>query len=280
MPVIRPMRAADASAAHDLAVHTFAVLDRGMGIEPEPPPPDASVRYSHCVETDPGGSWVAEEDGELTGCALAIRRDDVWGLSLLIVRPDRQSSGLGRALLAHAVDYGHGARGRIILSSPDPRALRTYSRIGLEAHPCLVATGYPQDVLQPPEVREGTREDLPFTEEVDRYVRGAAHGADIGVMLELGSTLLVAPDHGYAVTNGRGVRLLAAFDTHAAQDLLRAVLARMKGAATVTWLTARQQWAIDVCVEARLELGVTSGAVFVDGDVGPFTPYIPSGAFL
>ena len=49
---------------------------------------------------------------------------------------------------------------------------------------------------------------------------------------------------------------------------------------TVEWLTADQQWAIGVCVEARLELRSNSGAVFLGGDVGPFRPYLPSGAYL
>ena len=49
--------------------------------------------------------------------------------------------------------------------------------------------------------------------------------------------------------------------------------------AEVSWLTGLQRWAVDVAVEARLELDLW-GAVFVRGDVGPFTPYLPSGAYL
>ena len=46
------------------------------------------------------------------------------------------------------------------------------------------------------------------------------------------------------------------------------------------WLTASQQWAIRTCLEARLDLRSDQGAVFTGGDVGPFTPYIPNGAYL
>jgi hypothetical protein len=151
--------------------------------------------------------------------------------------------------------------------------------LGLEAHPCLSASGKPRGVRAPAGVREGSEADIPFTEAVDRHVRGAAHGADIGVLLTLGATLLVAPGRGYALVRGGSVRLLAAFDATGAQDLLRAALARAD-TASVEWLSARQRWAIDVCVEARLELRSNVGAVFVDGDVGPFAPYLPSGAFL
>ncbi len=53
-------------------------------------------------------------------------REGVWGLSIFAVRPGLQSAGLGRALLGRALAHGAGARGGIILSSPDPRALRLY----------------------------------------------------------------------------------------------------------------------------------------------------------
>ena len=43
----------------------------------------------------------------------------------------------------------------------------------------------------------------------------------------------------------------------------------------VGWMTERQQWAIDVAVDAGLELRL-GGAVFLRGDVGPFQPYLPA----
>ena len=33
-------------------------------------------------------------------------------------------------------------------------------------------------------------------------------------------------------------------------------------------------------MEAKLDLHTDTGVVFLGGDVGPFSPYIPSGAFL
>jgi hypothetical protein len=47
----------------------------------------------------------------------------------------------------------------------------------------------------------------------------------------------------------------------------------------VEWITALQQWAIGPVLDARLPLA-EDGAVFVRGDVGPFRPYLPSGAYL
>jgi GNAT superfamily N-acetyltransferase len=283
MPVIRPMREDDALGALDLTIATFEDLAKRRNEPPEPRPDPAKVvvRYSHLVRTDPGGAWVAEDDEGLGGCALALKREGVWGLSLLVVRPGLQSAGIGSALLRHAHDYASDARGRIILSSPDPRAIRAYARLGLTAHPSLWASGKPRSVTRPDGIREGSHADIPFTEAVDRHVRGAAHGSDVGVQLAMGQALLIAPERGYVVTGGGELRMLAAFDEDAAQDLLRAALALAGDRkATVAWLTAAQQWAIRVCVEAGLELRTDYGVVFLDGEVGPFTPYLPSGAFL
>jgi hypothetical protein len=206
-------------------------------------------------------------------------RDGMIGRFEIYQDPDaaRHSLGLDRwPWDEHTVDVEP-------FDSPDARALRAYARLGLALHPCLSAAGAPQGVAMPAGVRPGTPEDLPLTEAVDRAVRGAAHGGDIAAMLEAGSTLLVAPGRGYSVVKQGQVRLVAALDEEAAVSVLRAALAHAADAgdaAFVEWLTADQQWAIGVCVEARLELRSNSGAVFLGGDVGPFRPYLPSGAYL
>jgi GNAT superfamily N-acetyltransferase len=279
---LRPMRPDDAAAVHETATAAFADLARRQGQPPPPADPGVGqVRIRHLQRTDPGGAWVAERGGELVGAALALVREGVWGLSLLVVRPQDQSGGVGRALLAAALAHGRDARGGIILASSDPRALRAYARAGFAMHPAVEATGRPGPGAAPPSVREGGPADLPLTEAVDRAVRGAAHGDDLMAMLATGNRLLVVPDRGYAVLREGEVRLLAARDAQAARDLLRAALARFgpEAEAKVDWITSDQGWAVDVVLDAGLSLR-PDGAVFVRGEVGPFSPYLPSGAYL
>ena len=283
MPAIavRPLEPRDIDAVHHVSVAAFADLNRRMG-EPEEPPgaiAGARVRIARCLASDPGGAWVAERSGEVVGCALAIMRDDVWGLSLLVVRPDAQSSGAGRELLARAFAYGNGARGHIVLASRDARALRSYARLGLHLHPAIAARGRAR-MAMPPEIRPGSADDLPLTEAVDRAVRGAAHGEDILALLEVGSELLILPERGYAVVRDGGLRLLAAYDEGAAATLLRGCLATAGDGAAVEWITSAQRWAIAPCLDAGLELRNDVGGVFLGGNVGPFAPYLPSGAYL
>lgn len=277
------MRDDDVVAAHELVVATFADLGRRMHEPPHPPgdPAGAHVRLRRILATDPGGSWVAEDAAGLSGVALAILRDGLWGLSLLVVRPDLQSAGIGSALLSRTLEYGAGARGGIILASPDPRALRAYARAGFALHPCLTATGKPRGAVGCADVRPFEPADHELAAAVDRKLRGAPHGADLDALAEGGNELLTLPGRGYAVHLGGAVKTIAAHDEEAAAALLRTVLARMPADkdAGVEWLTGSQQWAIDVAVSVGLELR-PAGAVCLRGDVGTFRPYLPGGAYL
>jgi GNAT superfamily N-acetyltransferase len=125
-PSVRPLESADIDAVLDVTVEAFADLNRRFGEPPEPPGPVAAgrVRMARLLATDPEGAWVAERDGRVVGCSIGLIREGVWGLSLLVVSPDAQSSGVGRELLDRAWEYGRDARGWIILASRDARALR------------------------------------------------------------------------------------------------------------------------------------------------------------
>jgi GNAT superfamily N-acetyltransferase len=279
---VRQLEPCDADAVHHVSVAAFVDLARRFGDPPEPVPPvsSARMRIRRLILTDPGGAWVAERHGEVVGCSLGIMRDGVWGLSLLVVRPEAQSTGVGRELLERAWAYGEGARGWIVLASRDTRALRSYARLGLQLHPAFSARGRPRPAAPPPEVRHGTPADLPLTVAVDQAVRGAAHGDDLEALLDAGGELLVLPERGYVVVRDGTVRILAAFDEDAAVTLLRAALAAGDREAAVEWITSAQGWAIAPCLDAGLELRSDMGAVFLAGDVGPFSPYLPSGAYL
>jgi GNAT superfamily N-acetyltransferase len=281
------MAPGDVAAAHAATVAAFEDLARRHA-KPVPPRPDEAAahrRLRHLLATDPGGCFVAERGGAVVGVAVALLREGLYGLSLLVVRPEAQSTGLGSALLAATLAYGDGARGGIILSSDDPRALRAYARAGFALHPALQASGAPR--LAPDAVdgtRPGDLADLPATEEIDRAVRGAAHGADLAVLLDdpTARLLLTEDERGYAVVRDGSLRLLAARGPASARAVLRAALASAAPGqeAGVEWLTAVQGcWAMDVVLDAGLELSC-GGVVCVRGDVGPLWPYLPNGAYL
>ena len=275
----------DVAAVADLATLAFEDFDRRRGVPPPPRPrvTGGAVRMRRVLTTDPGGCWVADgPDGSLAGAALAIVREGVWGLSIFAVRPGLQSAGLGRALLARALAHGAGARGGIILSSPDPRALRLYCRAGFALHPVVSAAGVPGGMTEAPGVRPFAPADHAMAAAVDRRARGAAHGGDLDALAEAGAELLALPERGYVAHRDGKLIQLAAADDEAAAALLRTALARTADGleAEITWLTGAQGWALDVALAAGLDLRIGAGAVALRGATGPFRPYLPSGAYL
>ncbi len=282
------MVAADVPVVDAIAEAAFADLGVRRG-RPDGPRSEADAarnvaRLEHLVATDPDGCWVVEAPtGEVTGVGVALVREGVWGLSLLAVSPEHQSSGAGRLLMDRALEYERGARGSIILASDDHRAIRTYARAGFRLLPSLGAMGAVRRGAIPklPGVRDGEDADLELVAAIDRVLRGAAHGADIGVMRAHGSELLIVEDRGYALHRGGTVMLLGARDPDAASDLLWASLAGSEPGAEVfvMFVTGEQHWAWDVLVTAGLHVE-PSGPVCVRGELGPMAPYIPNGSYL
>jgi predicted N-acetyltransferase YhbS len=282
---IRAMTVEDVEPAWAASQAAFQAL--GEHWPPSPAPEAVRTlrgidRVRHLLEVDPGGSFVAEEDGRVVGVAQALRREGIWGLSLLAVDPGHQSAGLGRALLDAALLYADGTSGQIVLSSSDRRAMRSYAGVGFSIQPAVCAFGTVRRQALPAAlgVRPGTRADLELAAEVDRAVRGAAHGPDLRRLIAGGLGFLVAPA-GYVVHDGGSPVLLAARVASTAQSLLWAALAEAPPGLEVGVmnLTAGQTWAIPVALEAGLSLE-HGGPTFVRGRLGPLTPYLPNPAYL
>ena len=242
-------------------------------------------RYRHFLEHDPDGAWVAVDGDRVAGVALALVREGVWVLSLFAVDEEYRDDGLGKELLDRALLYAEGCRGAMIASSTNPAAMRRYALAGFALRPTLMAGGKVRRESLPAglKAREGTEADLELAAEVDRLVRGAAHGPDLEFMLRTGSRLLVSEGssgQGYAVVWEGSPPLLAATTPEVAIDLLWSCLAESKGAdVEVHWITSSQNWALPVVLGAGLSLS-PAGPICVRGALGPLTPYLPSGPFL
>ena len=242
---------------------------------------DKRRRVGRPLESDPGGAWVAVHDDRLAGAALALLRDGVWGLSLLILHEEHHGTGVGRELFDRTLDYGNGARGGIILSSEHPAAMRLYARAGFELRPCVSLGGHVRTPPPaPPAVRDGDEGDHDWIDEISVAVRGARYAPDIPAMVESGQTLRCVEGRGFLLARGSAVKLAAAFDEEAAAWLLQDLLARAGGAKVdVDFLTSGQDWAVRTGLEAGLVLS-PDGPVFTRGELGPLRPWIPSGAYL
>ncbi len=229
---------------------------------------------------------MAEDEGRISGVAISLVRERVWVLSLLVVDADHRNTGLGKNLLQRALASADGCEGAMIASSQHPAAMRRYASAGFDLHPTLTASGVVRREAIPSglAVRDGEDQDLELAAEVDRAVRGAAHGPDLKHLLATSCRLLVAErpsGRGYAAEWNGSPAILAATESGVARDLLWACLERTPpGEKTeVNWITGRQNWSVPVVLGAGLPLS-PAGPICTRRDLGPLTPYLPSGPFL
>ncbi|WP_344469437.1 GNAT family N-acetyltransferase [Kitasatospora kazusensis] len=282
--------AADAEAVRAIAASAFHATE---GMAPDTPAGAPAARAQrlagtrHLVRTDPGGCWIAEQGGTAVGAALSMRREGVWILALFAVLPSARGEDAGRLLLERAAEHGRGCLRGLLCASPSPAAARRYRQAGFTLHPAMRLTGTVDrsGLLDPGDipVHPGSAVHTHLLDSVDRRTRGSAHGPDHAFMLAHYDELLIADSlagSGYCYRDGGAVRLLAATSKRIATRLLREALARVPDGeeALVEFLTAEQEWAVDVGLEVGLSLD-TRGYLAVRG-MRPPAPYLPNGAFL
>ena len=278
--VIRPLTAADVPAA-------AAVAEEALPIPPEFDDGGRTAwlraRTEHLLRTDPEGAFVAEDDGAVAGIALAVVRDGVWGLSLMAVRPQLHARGTGRRLLEATLGHAAAARGAIIASSTDPRAMRMYARAGFDLRPCVALAGLLDHDAAPAGLRARPSDDLEHAAALARPVRGGAYDARDLALLSGGDEreLLLVPDRGFAIHLRGSPIVLAAADDGTATDLLWSCFAAAPRGGTVhaDFITAGQDWAVRTGLAAGLVLS-PDGPLYTRGELGPLRPWLPSGAIL
>ena len=286
---VRRMNPDDIDKAREVQVSSFADYGRRHGEEiPAEVPEDAVERqrgrFRHFVANDPEGSWVAEVDDVVVGTALALRRESLWGLSLLAVEPSHQSHGVGRRLLDATLGYANGAETAVILSSQDPRAMRAYAVAGFDLHPQVSAKGDVDRALLPSlsRVAEADVSRAEWADEVDRAVRGAARGPDHQLLNTQGQMYVVDDVDGrgysYVRFDGRLVTIAATDDDTATELLWRYLATDHPGEHGIDHITAGQQWAVRVALAARMQLS-PGGPVYWRGRQPP-PSYLPDGAYL
>jgi GNAT superfamily N-acetyltransferase len=285
---IRPMTTADVVAAERVTAVGFHELDTRMfrrsWPDPQLRPPERSAawvrRTQHLVGTDPAGCWVAERDEELLGVVVSFVREKMWLLASYAVVPGAQGLGLGRALLAPALEHGRGCLRAMVNASNDPKAVRRYHEAGFRLHPQMFLRGTPDRSTIPvvDKVREGGPTDIDLMDSVDRRTRGAAHGADHQLLIE--QLRLVVSDtssgQGYAYVDD-GVALLAATDRRTAARLMWEAIASSDNL-LIGHITPENDWALEVGLAARLELD--QAGYLALRRMRPPKPYLPHGALM
>ena len=265
---------------HELDTRMF----RRSWPDPQLRPPERSTtwvrRTQHLLSTDPGGCWVAEDGPDLLGVVVSFVREKMWLLASYAVVPGAQGLGLGRALLAPALEHGRGSLRAMLNASNDPKAVRRYHEAGFRLYPQMFLRGTPDRSTIPvvEKVREGSADDFDLMDSIDRQTRGAAHGADHAILLE--QCRLVVSDtttgQGYAYLDG-GVALLAATNRRTAARLMWEAIASGDDL-LIGHITPENDWAVEVGLAARLELD--QGGYLALRHLKPPKPYLAHGALM
>ena len=288
---IRPMTLDDVPEAERVSDEGFFELDNRMRRTSGPAPKRRSdphraawiTRTRHLVGTDPGGCWVAEDETGMVGMATSYRRETLWCLATYAVLPGRQGQGIGKPLLAAAMNHGRACTRGMLSSSSDTRAVRVYHQAGFALHPQMYLTGTLDRSVLPvvEKVREGSASDIDLMDSLDRSARGAGHGPDHELMLETWRLLVsdTTTGSGYAYLDERGrVALLAANNRRTATRVLWAALADGPEQVSIAHVTGANQWVLDVGFTARLQLH-QEGYLALRG-MKPPSPYVHNGALL
>ncbi len=136
---LRPAGRADLPALIDLHRQAYHDrFDRYLFMDDPDEREDARRAVTEIVdgrwgEFDPVGSWLVDRAGRAVGAVLAVRTALGTLIADVAVAPDLQGSGLGRRVLARALDALRTDRGgRIYLNVTEGngRALRLYRRLG------------------------------------------------------------------------------------------------------------------------------------------------------
>ena len=129
---IRPYRDADFDAVR--------ALWRSCGLIVPYNDPRQDIAF--CRESRHGEVFVGEEEpGRLVASAMAGHDGHRGWLYYVAVEPQRQKSGLGRALVRHAEDWlrRQGVRKvQLLVRAENPAAVSFYERLGYERSPVAV----------------------------------------------------------------------------------------------------------------------------------------------
>ncbi len=191
---IRRATADDSRRAFDVFLASARDLTARQNVpwDPEPEAQWTRMRYlfdhlaAHAAEW-----WIAVDSatGQTLGYARSVERGGLFELAEFFVHPERQSAGVGGALLDRAFPIGRGEV-RAIIATTDLRAQARYYRSGCAARfPIAGMLGAPRAIVPDPDVeavrlRSGTP-DLEVARGIEREVLEFDRGDELDWLVEL-----------------------------------------------------------------------------------------------
>jgi GNAT superfamily N-acetyltransferase len=139
--ILRPATAADAEACGAVCYDGFKAIDERHGFPPVFPSVEpATGRVRAMIDHPAVFGVVAERGGRILGFNFLSERDPIRAVGPIVVDPAAEGRGVGRRLMAAALERAAGARGvRLVQEAFNMRSLALYAALGFEAREPLVA---------------------------------------------------------------------------------------------------------------------------------------------
>lgn len=277
----RPATAADFEAEHRVLVAAEGGVRERHGFPWSPPPLELFVDvHGYLLETDPGRSWVAEEDGAVVGYSTAWERNGHWFLSDLFVDPSAQAGGVGTRLLELA--WGDAPERRFTLTDAiQPVSNAMYARRGLvPATPVLYVGGRPRADPGPLEPVAPEPQALATIDAAAYGFDRAADHAFLGevepptVWLRAGEPVA----YSYRFPSGR-LGPVAGVDAAAAADAVRSELAAATGDVFMD-IPGSARELVEVALDAGLRILDAPGLLLLSRGLSPPQALAISGYWL
>lgn len=315
---LRPARPGDLPAC--VGVWHAGLTEYGVRVGRPPMPPTFGPLLGllgHLLATDPDGFRVgvvvdapgtagaaaahepAGAEGPIVAFVSALRREQVWFLSMLFVQPGHQERGLGRRLLAQVMAGTEDATHATCTDSAQPISNALYSRYGMMPRlPVLELVGRPErpvaglpggiravpfDLLRAgPTDGAGPLRLAAALERLDRGTLGYAHPQDhaylaaqgrSGYLYEGGDGTVVG--YGYASEVGR-LGPIAVEDAMLMGPVVGHLMGSVRPAgAFAAWIPGSASAAVATLLAAGLRLEDFPALVCWDRPFADFERYVP-----
>ena len=180
---IRIATPADAGACGRIIYEAFQGVAEQHGFSPDFPSLETATQLAQSLIAHPSiFGVIAEEDGRVVGSNFLAEGDAIRGVGPITVDPGLQGVGVGRRLMAAALDRANGAAGiRLLQDAFNVQSLSLYASLGFDvAEPIALMTGR---LETPPiaavEVRPLEAADIPEAERLHRRVHGFERTAEL-----------------------------------------------------------------------------------------------------
>ncbi len=275
---LRPATPDDSRRAFDVFLPSVRDLAARLNTPWDVDPEGQWRRMRHLFDhlaTHAAEWWIAEDPDsrKAIGYARSVERGGLFELTEFFVHPERQSAGVGAALLARAFPPGRGDV-RVIIATTDVRAQARYYRCGTVARFPIVALGgtpRPTDGRPDLEVLRLTADDAELEEvrRIEAAVLEFDRGAELAALAEEREGYLYrrrGEPIGFAFAGRTGTGPIAALDP-AEQP---AILAHVEGRAASLGLE-------EISFEVPMVNGVAIGHLLDRGmRMDPFYTFLMS----